>query len=124
MFLKREIHHFSIAPVEAPCSLHEPIARAVSRDQPSQDDGLPSAAMKTKPACSARAWSDPDNAPKPTKSFFASCFARAEIRQGDKVLRPARGVLPPKGRKATLSLDPDVVEALRATRRRELPPGL
>ena len=67
--------------------------------------------MKTKPASGAGAWSDPDDAPKLTKTFFA----RAEIREGDKVLRPARGVLPPRGRKATLPLDADVVEALRAT---------
>jgi len=67
--------------------------------------------MKTKPASGAKAWSDPDDAPKLTKTFFA----RAEIREGDKVLTPARGVLPPKNRKVTLPLDPDVVEALRAS---------
>ncbi len=67
--------------------------------------------MKTKPASGAKAWSDPDDAPKLTKAFFA----RAEIREGDKVLRPPRGVLPPKGRKVALPLDPDVAETLRAT---------
>jgi uncharacterized protein (DUF4415 family) len=67
--------------------------------------------MKTNRASGAKAWSDPDDAPKLTKTFFA----RAEIREGDKVVRPARGVLPPRGRKVTLPLDPDVVEALRAT---------
>jgi uncharacterized protein (DUF4415 family) len=67
--------------------------------------------MKTKPASGAKAWSDPDDAPKLTKAFFA----RAEIREGDEFPRPARGALPPRGRKATLTLDPDVAEALRAT---------
>jgi uncharacterized protein (DUF4415 family) len=37
-----------------------------------------------------------------TRSFFE----RAEIREGDKVIRPARA--------ATLRLDPDVAEALRS----------
>ena len=67
--------------------------------------------MKTKPTSGDKAWSEPDDAPKLTQAFFA----RAEIREGDKVLRPARGVLSPKGRKTTLPLDPDVIEALRAT---------
>ena len=42
--------------------------------------------MKAKPASGARAWSDPDDAPTLTKSFFA----RAEIRDGEKLVRPAR----------------------------------
>ena len=58
--------------------------------------------MKTKPASGEKAWIDPDDAPRLTRSFFA----RAEIRDNDKIVRPAR--------RATLRLDPDVVEALRA----------
>jgi uncharacterized protein (DUF4415 family) len=60
--------------------------------------------MKTKPASGGKAWSDPDDAPKLTRSFFA----RAEIREGDKVIRPARPL-----RSATLRLNPDVLDALR-----------
>ena len=44
--------------------------------------------MKTKPASGARAWSDPDDAPTLTKSFFA----RAEIRDGEKLVRPSRSL--------------------------------
>ena len=62
--------------------------------------------MKTKPASGAKAWSDPDDAPRLTKSFFA----RAEIRDGEKLIRPARAL-----RKTVLELEPDVVEALRKT---------
>ena len=57
--------------------------------------------MKTKPASGGKAWSDTDDAPKLTRSFFE----RAEIREGDKVVRPARP--------ATLRLDADVADALR-----------
>jgi uncharacterized protein (DUF4415 family) len=57
--------------------------------------------MKTKTASGGKAWSDPDDAPKLTRSFFE----RAEIREGDKVIRPAR--------RPTLRLDADVAEALR-----------
>ena len=67
--------------------------------------------MKTKPASGGETWTDEDDAPKLTKTFFA----RAEIREGDKVVRPARGVLSPRGSGTTLSLDADVAEALRAT---------
>jgi uncharacterized protein (DUF4415 family) len=62
--------------------------------------------MKTKPASGGKAWSDPDDAPKLSRSFFV----RAEIKEGDRVIRPARPT-----RAAVLRLDPDVSEALRAT---------
>ena len=42
-------------------------------------------AMKTKPAPGEKAWTDPDDAPRLTKSFFV----RAEIRDNEKILRPA-----------------------------------
>ena len=64
--------------------------------------------MKAKPASGARAWSDPDDAPTLTKSFFA----RAEIRDGEKLVRPGR---PRVSRTATLRLDPDVADALQAS---------
>ena len=61
--------------------------------------------MKTKTASGGKAWSDPDDAPQLTRSFFA----RAEIRDGDKIVRSARAA-----GAATLRLDPDVVDALQA----------
>ena len=64
--------------------------------------------MKAKRASGARAWSDPDDAPTLTKSFFA----RAEIRDGEKLVRPPRSRA---GRVATLRLDPDVADALQAS---------
>ncbi len=62
--------------------------------------------MKTKHASGVKVWSDPDDAPRLTRSFFA----RAEIRDGEKVIRPAR-----RRRKSVLELEPDVAEALEAT---------
>lgn len=65
-------------------------------------------------------WIDPDDAPELTAEFFE----RAEIREGGKVIRPARGTLtrmgrPPVGaapkRQVTLRLDQDVIEAFRAS---------
>ena len=76
--------------------------------------------MKAKRASGARAWSDPDDAPTLTKSFFA----RAEIRDGEKLVRPPRSRA---GRVATLRLDPDVADALRLAgatgRRARTPPS-
>jgi uncharacterized protein (DUF4415 family) len=66
------------------------------------------------------AWVDPDDAPELT----AEIAARAEIREGGKVIRPATGTLtrmgrPPIGeapkRQVTLRLDQDVIEAFRAS---------
>jgi len=64
--------------------------------------------MKTRPASGAPAWSDADDAPRLTKSFLA----RAEIRNGEKLLKPARAR--PK-RPVALRLEPDVVEVLQAS---------
>jgi len=64
-------------------------------------------------------WTDPDEAPLLT----AEIAARAEIRQGNKVIRPASGTLTRRGRpslgdaakqQVTLRLDRDVVEHFRA----------
>ena len=64
-------------------------------------------------------WVDPDDAPILT----AEIAARAEIREGGKVIRPATGTLtrmgrPPLGdtakKQVTLRLDSDVVAAFRA----------
>lgn len=64
-------------------------------------------------------WTDPDDAPILT----AEIAARAEIKQGNKVIRPANGTItrmgrPPKGaavkKQVTLRLDTEVIEAFRA----------
>jgi len=62
-------------------------------------------------------WVDPDDAPEWTDDQFA----RAEIRIGDRVIRPANGTLTRPGRpksespkkQVTLRLDQDVIEKLR-----------
>ena len=66
-------------------------------------------------------WTDPDEAPELTDDVFA----RAELRDGDRVLRPGQGTLTRRGRpkldrpkrQVTLRLDADLVERLRATGR-------
>lgn len=62
-------------------------------------------------------WIDPDDAPEWTEDQFA----RAEIRIGDRIIRPANGTLTRPGRpksespkkQVTLRLDQDVIEKLR-----------
>lgn len=64
-------------------------------------------------------WTDPDDAPILT----AEIAARAEVKQGNKVVRPATGTLrrmvrPPLGaavkKQVTLRLASEVIEAFRA----------
>jgi uncharacterized protein (DUF4415 family) len=64
-------------------------------------------------------WTNPDDAPVLTSEIAA----RAEIREGSKVIRPATGTLtrmgrPPLGagakKQVTLRLDSEVIEAFRA----------
>jgi uncharacterized protein (DUF4415 family) len=64
-------------------------------------------------------WVDPEDAPE----WSDEQFARAEVRIGKKLIRPATGTLtkagrPPKGAKAktqvTLRLDPEIVDCFRA----------
>jgi uncharacterized protein (DUF4415 family) len=65
----------------------------------------------------APVWSDPDDAPELTEDLFD----RAELKDGDRVLRPAEGTLTRRGRprlanpkrQVTLRLDSDVLERLR-----------
>jgi uncharacterized protein (DUF4415 family) len=62
-------------------------------------------------------WKDPDDAPELTDDFFE----RAELKDGDKVLRQAQGALMRRGRprlenpkrQVTLRLDGDLVDRLR-----------
>ncbi|HXA40961.1 MAG TPA: BrnA antitoxin family protein [Phenylobacterium sp.] len=65
----------------------------------------------------APVWIDPDDAPELTDDFFD----RAELREGDRVLRPADGALTRRGRprldnpkrQVTLRLDGDILDRLR-----------
>lgn len=64
-------------------------------------------------------WTDPDDAPELDEHFFAN----AEIRIGDKIIRPATGTLTRPGRpksvdpkqQVTLRLDAAVLDGFRAT---------
>jgi uncharacterized protein (DUF4415 family) len=67
-------------------------------------------------------WIDPDDSPEWTEEMFRA----AAIYRGDKLIRPATGVLGPNGvvgrppsenpkKQITLRLDPDVIEGFRAT---------
>jgi uncharacterized protein (DUF4415 family) len=72
---------------------------------PEKSKSSSSSSSKRKP------WVDPDDAPEWTDDMIA----RAEIREGDKIIRRGR---PPLGAKAkgvvTMRLDADVLESYRA----------
>lgn len=63
-------------------------------------------------------WMDPDDAPE----WTVEALERAEIRDGDRLVRPANGTLTKRGRpklaspkrQVTLRLDQDVIDRLRA----------
>jgi uncharacterized protein (DUF4415 family) len=71
--------------------------------------------MPTKKLTTKSKWIDPDKAPRLTREWFDA----AEIREGDRLIRPAR----PIGRPAkaapkeavNIRLDPDVLAHFRAT---------
>lgn len=62
-------------------------------------------------------WTDPDDAPELTDDFFE----RAELKDGDRMLRPAQGTLTKRGRpklenpkrQVTIRLDSDLIDRLR-----------
>ncbi len=56
-------------------------------------------------------WNDPDDAPELTEEFFA----RAELRDGAKLIRRGRPKAASPKAQVTLRLDADVLSALRAT---------
>ena len=56
-------------------------------------------------------WIDPDDAPELTEAFFA----RADVRDGEKLVRRGRPPSPSPKRLVTLRLDDDVLTRLRAT---------
>jgi uncharacterized protein (DUF4415 family) len=65
----------------------------------------------------ASVWTDPDDAPELTDDFFD----RAELGEGDRILRTADGTLTRRGRpklenpkrQVTLRLDSDILDRLR-----------
>ena len=67
--------------------------------------------MPRKNKSGAAAWVDRDDAPDLTDEFFD----RAEIREGDKLVRRGRPPLPNPKRAVKLRLDADVLAAYRRT---------
>ena len=71
--------------------------------------------MPTKKNTTASKWVDPDDAPHLDREWFQ----RAEIRDGDRLIRAARPLGPPKKTAPktaiNLRLDPDVLAYFRAT---------
>ncbi len=75
--------------------------------------------MTVKESDTKHLWIDPDDAPELDEHFFAN----AEIRDGDRLIRPATGTLTKRGRpksadpkrQVTLRLDSVVIEGFRAT---------
>ena len=67
--------------------------------------------MPKKKKSGAAAWIDPDDAPKLTDKFFD----RAEIRQGDRIVRRGRPTLSSPKQAVKLRLDADVLAAYRKT---------
>ena len=70
--------------------------------------------MPTKKAGGASRWVDPDEAPRLDRDWFE----RAEIRDGERLIRPARAVGRPRKAAAkeavSIRLDPDVLAHFRA----------
>ena len=67
--------------------------------------------MPKKKKSGAAAWVDPDDAPALTEEFFD----RAEIRQGDRIVRRGRPPLANPKQAVKLRLDADVLAAYRMT---------
>jgi uncharacterized protein (DUF4415 family) len=69
--------------------------------------------MAKKKTAGARFWVDPDDAPELTEEFFR----RADVYQGDKLVRRGRPPSPDPKQPVSLRLDPDVVAHFRRTGR-------
>jgi uncharacterized protein (DUF4415 family) len=67
--------------------------------------------MTKKSAAGASNWTDPDDAPELT----ADWLARAEIREGDTVVRRGRPKLAVTKQLVSLRIDQDVLQAFRDT---------
>ena len=66
--------------------------------------------MPAKKPTTKSKWIDPDDAP----SLDREWFERAEIREGDRVIRPGRPKKAAPKRAVSLRLDPDVLRHFRA----------
>jgi uncharacterized protein (DUF4415 family) len=71
--------------------------------------------MPTKKSTTGSKWVDPDDAPHLDRDWFE----RAEIREGDRLIRPARAVGRPRKdapkEAVSIRLDSDVLSHFRAT---------
>lgn len=67
--------------------------------------------MPKKKHTGANIWVDPDDAPPLTDAFFA----KAEIKDGARLVRRGRPPLAEAKRRVTLRLDPDLLDRLRAS---------
>lgn len=67
--------------------------------------------MPKKKRAGVSTWVDPDDAPALTDEFFA----KAEIKDGARLIRRGRRPLAEAKRQVTLRLDPDLLDRLRAT---------
>jgi uncharacterized protein (DUF4415 family) len=67
--------------------------------------------MTKKPTVGESTWTDPDDAPELT----ADWMARAEIREGDKLVRRGRPKLEVTKKLVSLRIDQDVLQAFRDT---------
>jgi uncharacterized protein (DUF4415 family) len=67
--------------------------------------------MPRKSDAGASTWVDPDDAPELTDVFFE----RADVFEGERLVRRGRPRLAKTKRLVTLRLDPEVVDGLRAT---------
>ena len=67
--------------------------------------------MPKKKRAGVSTWVDPDDAPPLTDEFFA----KAEIKDGVRLIRRGRPPLAEAKRQVTLRLDPDLLDRLRAT---------
>ena len=66
--------------------------------------------MPMKKRVGAGAWVDPDDAPELTEEFFD----RAEIREGDRVIRRGRPPLAAPKQAVSVRLEPELLARLRA----------
>ena len=62
----------------------------------------------------SESWVDPDDAPEFTDELVERFFANAEIRDGDRIIRPGNPPLDVFKGAVTLRLDADVIEAYRS----------
>jgi len=67
--------------------------------------------MPMKKRAGASVWVDPDDAAELTDDFFD----RAEIREGERVIRRGRPPLPAPKQAVTVRLEPDLLARLRAS---------